>query len=119
MKNHPSVHTGALHSRMGVLLVTTPGQCLFRHRGVNNDAIQIGLLHRRDGHGRLDRGLQKHFYAGLTHSKLDQTPLQDHQQAVQSRGAFEPDKQHLRFNRIWMVANNESSASSLGQKSAR
>jgi hypothetical protein len=34
-------------------------------------------------------------------------------------GAFEPDKQHLRFNRIWMVANNESSASSLGQKSAR
>jgi hypothetical protein len=45
--------------------------------------------------------------------------MQHHQQAVQSRWAFDPDKQHLRFNRIWMVANNESSASSLGQKSVR
>jgi len=81
--------------------------------------MQIGLLHRRDGLSCLDRGLQKRFCAGFTHSNPDQTPRQHHQQAVQSRGAFEPDKQDLRFNRIWMVANNESSASSLGQKSAR
>ena len=81
--------------------------------------MQIGILHRRDGLSRLDRGLQKRFYAGFTHSNLDQTPLQDHQLVGLSRGDFEPDKQHLRFNRIWMVANNESSASSLGQKSER
>ena len=62
---------------------------------------------------------RKRFYAGFTHSNPDQTPRQHHQQAVQSRGAFEPDKQDLRFNRIWMVANNESNASSLGQTSAR
>jgi len=81
--------------------------------------MQIGLLHRRDGLDRLDGGLQKLFYAGFTHSNPGQAPLQHHQQGVKSRGAFEPDKQNLRLNRIWMVANNESSASSPGQKSAR
>ena len=81
--------------------------------------MQISFLHRRDGLDRLDGGLQKHFYAGFTQSNPSQAPRQHHQQAVKSRGAFEPDKQNLRLNRIWMVANNESSASSLGHKSAR
>jgi hypothetical protein len=80
----------------------------------NHPGIQTGALHSRKEVLLVTTPGQ-----WRTHSKPERAPLQHHQQAVKSRGAFEPDKQNLRLNRIWMVANNESSASSPGQKSAR
>ena len=41
------------------------GDRLLLHGGVDDHALKLGLLHRADGHRRLDRGLEQLLDAGL------------------------------------------------------